>query len=504
MPTHRLEVELDEVGQKELLLLLQEARNRGMKLKEKTVDKAPTFKHKAVWPVAENGYFIRDDGHLYIPTLEHERFIASNARFILFRGGRGSGKSAAGAQKAMLKIKAGESGAVINPVFADFKTSTWPEFKRWIPWNMVVPTQRHRKRDEWEPHQPFTMVFINGAKVYCKGLNSPRGARGANINWLWYDEAASDVDGMAWKIAVAAVRVGHEPQSWATTTPKGTEHWLHKFFIGREIPQEVLDILEKNDGNDRILVETFHGSIEENKQNLDPGFYASILLAYPSGWLRAQEAEGEFANEGGKIGDRFWFHEHVINNEPEHVTKKVRFWDLAGTEKKRAKDDPDETIGVLVSKFQIEDKNPPQFCIEHMVHGWWEEEKLMQTILDTARYDGPLIPVYIEQEPASSGKNFVAVIKQEFKKHPELANHKVEGIPSKDVGDRVLAASTYWFGQAAQGNMWLLRGEWNEKFLGQLDGFTQLEHDDRVTAVTGAMYKLNPYRIWKRVPFMKI
>jgi predicted phage terminase large subunit-like protein len=484
--------------------MLQEMRSRGVSLEKKVLEKAPQLEKKITWPVAPNGFFIRDDGHLYEPTVEQRAFIDSNARFVLFRGGRGSGKSGAGAQKALRRIMQGESGAVINPVFADFKTSTWPEFKRWIPWNMVVPQQRHRRREEWEPHQPFVMVFTNGAKVYCKGLNNPRGARGANINWLWYDEAASDPTGMAWNIAVAAVRIGREPQCWATTTPKGTEHWVYKFFINRDIPQEVIDVLANSVGGDRILIENFHGSIDENKANLDPAFYASILMAYPSGWLRQQEAEGEFANEGGKIGDRFWFNDKVLDSAPDTISKRVRFWDLAGTEKKRAKDDPDETVGALVSKFKLEDKDAPQFCIEHMVTGYWEEEKVLSAILNTARFDGPTIPVYIEQEPASSGKNWIAVIKQEFKKYPELQAHRVEGIPAKDVGDRVLAASTYWFGQAAAGNMWIVRAEWNDKFLGQLDGFTQIEHDDRVTAVTGAMYKLNPYRIWKRVPFLAI
>lgn len=487
---------MENTKQKQLYILLQEAQSRGIQVKAKIakIDR---------WPVTPNGYFIRNDGKTYNPSAAQKDFIASQSRYVLFLGGRGSGKSAAGAQKALGKIKQGESGEVINPVFADFKTSTWPEFKQWIPWKMVIPSQRHRKNDGWEPHEPFVMVFNNGAKVYCKGLNNPRSARGPNLNWLWYDEAASDVDGLAWKIAIAAVRVGNNPQAWATTTPKGTEHWVYKFFIDRNIPEEVLKALESSGSNDKILIQTFRGTIEQNKENLDPSFYASILMAYPSGWLRAQELEGEFANEGGRIGDRHWFTNHILDSSPDSE-KKIRFWDLAGTEKKTAKDDPDETAGSLVSKFSLQEKKEPQYAVEDIVHGFWAEEKLMQVILNTARKDGPLISVFIEQEPASSGKNFIEVIKQEFKKYPELINHKVEGVPAKDVGDRVLAANTYWFGQASQGNMWIVRGEWNDKFLSQLDGFTQINHDDLITSVTGAMYKLNPWKIWKRVPFLKV
>src|SRR5512142_800445 len=163
MPTHKYLEPLTKEEHEALLLMMQEAESRGIKLKPQTIAKFPNTEKKITWPVAPNGFFVRDDGHLYSPTDEQRRFIDSNARFVLFRGGRGSGKSGAGAQKALRRIMAGESGAVINPVFADFKTSTWPEFKRWIPWDMVVPSQRHRKREEWEPHQPFVMVFTNGA-----------------------------------------------------------------------------------------------------------------------------------------------------------------------------------------------------------------------------------------------------------------------------------------------------------------------------------------------------
>lgn len=406
--------------------------------------------------------------------------------------------SAAGSQKAMEKISQGLDGAVINPIFSDFKTSTWPEFKEWIDWSMVVPSQRHRKSDAWQPHQPFTMVFLNGAKVYCKGLKDPKSARGANINWLWYDEAASDDSGLSWKIAVASVRVGKDPQAWATTTPKGKEHWVYKFFIDREIPQEAVDLLS-NDG--RILIETFRGSITDNKSNVDAGFYASIVSAFPSGWLRAQEVDGDFAEEGGKVGDRRWFDGKVRDEAPEVVNKRVRFWDLAATEKKQATDDPDEAVGTLASKYT--DDRKTKYCIEHQVAGYWAWEKLLEAIANTARHDGPNVEVVLEEEPGSGGKNQVAAVAKYFKDTEDLKYHKVIGQRARDVGDRVMAAN-HWFGLAADGMVEIVKGSWNEKFLSQLDGFTQLLHDDRVTSVTGAITRLNPFKTWAKSTFMTL
>lgn len=217
-----------------LLLLLNEAKARGIEI-PKEVSQSLS-KEKQSWPVAPNGYFLRNDGKLYEPSEPQAGFINSTARFSLFYGSRGSGKTASGAQKALRKIMQGKKGAVMNPDFENFKYSTWPEFKAWIPWKMVVPSQRHRASDAWEPHQPFSMVFVNGAVVYCKGLKNPDSARGPNINWLWYDEGGRDESGLGWKIALASVRVGDDSQAWVTETPRPTEHWSYKFFLKEEIP----------------------------------------------------------------------------------------------------------------------------------------------------------------------------------------------------------------------------------------------------------------------------
>jgi len=481
-----------------MLLLLKEAKARGIDISSSV----QSLKQKNIkWPLASNGYFIRNDGHLYDPSETQRKFIESTARNVLYYGPRGAGKSSAGSQKALKKIMDGESGLIMNPDFENLRLSTWPEFKMWIPWDMVVISQRHRRNDAWEPHQPFTMVFVNGAKVYIKGGKESSSSRGPNVNWFWYDEGGRDETGLSWHIANSGVRVGKIPQAWCTMTPRPTEHWAYKFFIKQEIPDDIKDEFEKSTGGGRILIEWFHATRDDNKKNLDPSYYTNLSLTYPSGWLRAQEFDGEFANEGGKIGDRGWFKDRILDSPPENVIKKVRFWDLAATEKKSAKDSPDETVGSLISKFMKE--KTTNFCIEHQVGGFWSWENLLVTIADTARFDGPFVMVVLEEEPGSGGKNQVAAIQSYFKKFPELASIKIMGQRARDVGDRVMAAN-HWFSLASQGRMWMVKGTWNDKFLGQLDGFTQIEHDDRVTSVTGGMTAISPFQSWSKTPFVSL
>ena len=521
MPNLSTRKPLSETEWKKLFLLKKELESRGEKLPENVLEQFKDRK-QAKFPIDPHGYFVRDDGKQYNPSENHKNFISSEARFVALYGPRGCGKSGGGGQKALLKIAQGESGAVMNPDMENFKLSTWPELKAWLPWGMVVPSQRHRKRPEWEPTKPFTMVFMNGAKVYCKGLKDPDSARGPNINWLWYDEAGRDKTGQGWKIAVSSVRVGNNPQAWATFTPKTSEHWTTKFFVRKEIPEDVKQQFAEAMGNDKILIESFHATREDNKINLDPAFYASILASNPSGWLKAQEYDGDVADEGGQIGYRKWFDNRVITTLPTNIIKKIRAWDTAASEKKIAKDDPDESVGSLLIKFLPKD-NPewlelykhllqdgqekqPHFILENQIAGWWAAERLFEVIKNTARNDGVYVPVYIDQDPGGAGKNQVALLQAAFKdsRNPELNAHQVFEVDVRKVGDRVLAANNHWFGTASEGRMWLMKGSWNDGFLGQVDGFTMIGHDDRVTSVTSGMYVLNPIRKWSKMPFVTI
>lgn len=494
MPRYKTEITDDE--KEELVALLQELENRGLEVPQEV------YTQKLIWPLDKNGYFSKFDGSFYQSREELENFIHSNAWFSALVSGRGGGKSAAGAQKALIKIKEGKSGAVLNPDFENFRTATWPELREWIPWDLVVAGQKYRASPEWQPHEPFVMIFKNKAWMLCKGLKDPDSARGPNLNWLWYDEAGRDKDGLSFKVAVAAVRIKPEPQVWITSTPKGRRHWQYLFFEKQEIPEDAIEAF-KELGGDRQLIESFNTTIQDNKANLDPGFYAAMLAAYPAGWLRDQELFGKYVDESGSLGDATWFKGKVIPAPWDIVEKRVRFWDLAATEKKttgKKANDPDETVGSKVSSRPFKDRLK-EFCLENQVAGQWEWADIKANILQTAERDGPFVEIWIEQEPASGGINQVAEIKQIVRENLGAA-YKVEGY--RPEGDRVMAANI-WFAEAAQGQWWMVEGNWNHKFLDQLSGFPDnTDHDDRITSVSGARLKVAPIRTWKSIPFMKV
>lgn len=490
-----------------LVAALAEMKARGMPMPENF--SMPITRNDLNWGLGENGYFNKIDGSPYNPTKAQETFIHDNARFSLFRGARGAGKTVAGIQKTMLKVMQGESGMVVNPDLENFRLSTWQEMRNWIPWSMVIPKQRYRRSEGWDVTRPFTMVFMNGAKLFCKGLKDPESARGSNVNFLWYDEGARDRTGLGWRIANFAVRIGNAPQAWITTTPKGSAHWLYNFFEKKEIPAEVWKIVEEieaKSGVKRELITAYHGTVRDNKENLDEMTYASYIMSAPSGYLRAQEVEGEYANEEGSLGDRRWFDNKVLPTTPDWIAKQVRFWDLAATEKKmvsgRKTNDPDETLGTLLGTDSETTKEVKRFCIIDQKGGRWKWEQIERMVVEVARQDGEEVEICFEQEPASGGINQIEALKQHIQK--ELPNHHVSALLAKKLGDRVLAANT-WFGEAANGQFYMVKGLWNEDFLTQLDVFpNEAVHDDKVTSVTGARHKIAPIKKWSKVSFMAV
>lgn len=477
--------------------LITEIQSRGLQIPEEIIS---GNNRNLKWPIDDNGYFRRMDGKHYDPSEAQAGFVNSSSVLSLFKGGRGSGKTAAGAQKAIKKIMQGYSGFVYNPDFENLKTSTWPELREWIPWNLVIPRHQYRQDDGWEPLQPFKLVFKNKAYMRVKGVKEPGSARGPNINWLWYDEGGRDTEGLSWKIALASVRVGKNPQAWITTTPNYLAPWIDEFFIKRNIPEDALEVFEKL-AEGRELVEYFSGSIYDNEKNLNPVFMATMLAAYPSGWLRRQEIYGESVRPDSALGDRHWFDGMYLSTRFETVNKRIRYWDLAATEKKMVRgreiNDPDESVGTLMS---YTDKK--EFCIEHQQKDFVEWDGLLRMIRDTSIRDGIDVRIIVEEEPGSGGKNQVKAIdkylKEQIPGHPGCEGWR----PSQD---RVVLANI-WFGEANQKKIFIVKdGTWDvDAFLDQLDSFPGGKHDDMVTSVTGARINIAPIQKWKEIKFLHL
>jgi predicted phage terminase large subunit-like protein len=152
----------------------------------------------------------------------------------------------------------------------------------------------------------------------------------------------------------------------------------------------------------------------------------------------------------------------------------VRFWDLAATE-----DGGDWTVGGLVAEdiltgvTVIIDIQRYQLSPAHT-------ERLVQ---ETAKADGPSIPIYIEQEPGSAGKTLIHSYKTRV-----LKGFSVQGLPATKA--KFVRAQPF-VAQIEAGTVHMLRAPWNQAFMNEIETWPDGDHDDQVDVCASAYNVLN-------------
>ena len=149
---------------------------------------------------------------------------------MLLKGGEGGGKSTAGLVKVFNRLRRGMSGFMGSPDLEHFKTSIWPAFRVWCPWQCVIESQRYRSKPEWEPSHRFTMVFkseLGGySNLICGGFKEDivESWEGGNVSFGMFDEARRHKTAVVLKVLDGRVRIpglnGEPPQLFFTTTPR--------------------------------------------------------------------------------------------------------------------------------------------------------------------------------------------------------------------------------------------------------------------------------------------
>jgi predicted phage terminase large subunit-like protein len=150
----------------------------------------------------------------------------------------------------------------------------------------------------------------------------------------------------------------------------------------------------------------------------------------------------------------------------------VRAWDLAGTKPKPGKD-PDYAVGTLGHLTSMD-----LFEVLDVTRGRFGAARITDVIVETARRDGPLVPVVVEQEPGSSGKIYVEILKQ------KLPSHEVIGVPSS------VSKKSRWspFAAAARNSsVYVALGPWNKEWYDEVCSVKDHEaptHDDQLDSVS--------------------
>ncbi len=196
----------------------------------------------------------------------------------LLIGGRGSGKTRAGAEwvHGLARRTSGLRIALVAETFADAREVM-------IDGQSGIMRIAGRERPVFEISRR-RLVWPNGSSAYLFSSEDPESLRGPQFHAAWCDELAK------WKHAEATfdmlqfgLRLGDDPRQLVTTTPR---------------PLPLLKRLMTDPGTALTRIATL-----SNAGNLAPGFIAALEARYGGTRLGRQELDGELIEDRE---DAFW------------------------------------------------------------------------------------------------------------------------------------------------------------------------------------------------------
>ncbi len=239
-------------------------------------------------------------------------------RFWLVQAGRGFGKTRTGAET--IRTWVGEGYRIIHlvaPTAADARDVMVEG-----PAGLLA-CYPPSERPLYEPSKRI-VTFRNGAVAHTFSADEPERLRGPQCDCFWADEAAAwRFAEDAWDNLMFGFRLGTNPRGVITTTPKPIKL--------------IRDIIS----NPHTVVT--RGSSYENRSNLAPAFFDSIIRKYEGTRLGRQELEAELLEDlPGALWTRAMIEAGRRTTHPDYVRVVVAI-DPAVT----SHDESDET-GIVV------------------------------------------------------------------------------------------------------------------------------------------------------------
>jgi predicted phage terminase large subunit-like protein len=174
--------------------------------------------------------------------------------------------------------------------------------------------------------------------------------------------------------------------------------------------------------------------------------------------------------EGG-LFKRTWF--KTVSAAPAGG-RVVRCWDLAATADTRH--DPDYTAGLRMKRT-----SDGRYFIEHVERFRGTPHQVERAIRNTAEQDPEGTRTIVPQDPGQAGKAQAQRLVSLLEGFDARARAESG---TKDVRATPFAA------QCEAGNVFLVKGPWNEAFIDEITTFPLGAHDDQVDAASGAFAEL--------------
>lgn len=192
----------------------------------------------------------------------------------LFMGGRGAGKTRAGAEfvRFAALYEGARRVALIGPTFSDVRDVMVEGHS-----GLLSLKYGEGAGPIWQPSRG-RLVFSSGAEAFAFSAEDPDSLRGPQFDLAWCDELGAWAKGEAvWDMLQMALRLGDNPRCVATTTP-------------RPVP------LVKRLVDDRAVLIT-RSTTRENAEHLPRAFLREVERTYGGTKLGRQELGGELIED---------------------------------------------------------------------------------------------------------------------------------------------------------------------------------------------------------------
>lgn len=323
---------------------------------------------------------------------------------------------------------------------------------------------------------------------------------GAEFQFIGFDEVTSFSE-YQYKYLFSRLRssVGIPCRMRSATNPGGEGHeWVfHRFGAWLDIespvraaPGQILYFVVEN-GVERVVEKgqpdsrgrTFvAASLSDTPQLANDGNYARALDELDP-LTRARLKNGDWLARpaAGIYFKAKWFKDcqsavDLLPADEKRAIKRIRYWDRAGTEPHDGNRDPDWTVGVRMAL--LPDK---RVVVEDVQRFRASSGDVEQRIRAVAQADGRGVWIGIEQDPGQAGKFEANYYVRAFsgwvvKTYPVTKAKEVRAGPISS--------------QTEAGNVYLVKGRWNNQFINELEEFPDAKHDDQVDAFSGAFAAL--------------
>ena len=389
------------------------------------------------------------------PSLTQKVFLKTTAQEVLFGGAAGGGKSSALLMAALQYVDVPNYSAILfRRTYADLALpgALMDRFRDWIS---------NYEDIHWNANQ-YTATFPSGARITFGYLNNSQDYlryKGSEFQFIGMDEVTEIREADYRYLFSRLRRPSTGPLSQvplrmrAATNP--APNWVRQRFLV--------------EGSDKGRI--FVPSKLTDNPGIDPDSYRAVLAELDPIERKRLEFGDWWATTLGSMFDRTQF--EIL--EPAEIpdfnkdTEIVRFWDLAGTEPSPSYPDPDWTVGCLGAMHE------GIFYVIDVRRIRAKGDRVEKFIRETAEEDGPEISIMMEQEPGSAGKNLI----DQYARYV-LVGYDFKG--QRSTGDKETRAKPM-SAAVANGNVRLLRGNWNTDYIDEMSAFPEANvHDDQVDA----------------------